>query len=140
MSEERIPLDDTFDFSKNITNISVSTNYILGLQQLMLYLIESLPNPASVKQIFEKFELYIEGKYDIEKTPFSNEEMHLYTIYSLYSLFKGRAYEQGLNVKVNATLNQKDVEEILEAAIKGDTDKIKELNEKMQKDLESQLS
>ncbi len=140
MSEDRVQLADTFDYSKDITDITLNTNYILGLQQVILYQVENLTNPADAKIMFEKFDKYINGEYNVEENPFSSEEMNLYTTFSLYQLLKLKAYEQGLNIKVEATISQKDIDQMLEATISGDMDKVKEINEKMQEDIKSQLS
>lgn len=140
MSEDRVQLEDSFDYSKDITDITLNTNYILGLQQVLLYQVENLTNPIDTKIIFEKFDKYTKGEYDVDKNPFSTEEMNLYTVFSLYQILKFKAYEQNLNIKVEATIAQKDIDDMLEATINGDMDKVKEINERMQEDINSQLS
>ena len=46
MSEDKIKVQDTYDFSKNIENISLSTTYIAGLESLMMYFVQKMENPA----------------------------------------------------------------------------------------------
>lgn len=140
MSEEKIPVQDTYDFSKNIENISLSTTYIYGLEQLMVYFLMRMEDSSTIKPTFDKFNLYIEGKLDLEKDPFSEEEAHLYTIFSLQQLLKIKAYEQGLNIKVDATIDQSLITELLQATADGDFDKFKDINKKMQDQLNDQLS
>ena len=140
MSEEKIPVQDTYDFTKNIEDISLSTTYIFGLEQLMVYFLMKKDNPAGISAMFDKFNKYVDGKLDTEKDPFTEEEAHLYTIFSLQQLLKAKAYEQGLNIKVNATIDQSLITELLKATEANDYDKFNEINKKMQDQLNDQLS
>ena len=140
MSEEKVPVQDTYDFSKNIENISLSTTYIYGLEQLMVYFLMRKEDPSTIKSMFDKFNKYVEGNLDVEKDPFTEEEAHLYTIFSLQQLLKAKAYEQKLNVKVNATIDQSLINELLAATADNDYDKFNEINKKMQDQLNEQLS
>lgn len=140
MSEEKIPVQDTYDFTKNIEDISLSTTYIFGLEQLMVYFLMKKDNPAGISVMFDKFNKYVDGKLDTEKDPFTEEEAHLYTIFSLQQLLKAKAYEQGLNIKVNATIDQSLITELLKATEANDYDKFNEINKKMQDQLNDQLS
>ena len=115
MSEEKIPVQDTYDFTKNIEDISLSTTYIFGLEQLMVYFLMKKDDPSGISVMFDKFNKYVDGKLDTEKDPFTEEEAHLYTIFSLQQLLKAKAYEQGLNIKVNATIDQSLITELLKA-------------------------
>jgi hypothetical protein len=63
----------------------------------------------------------------------------LYTIYSLHQLFKAHAYDQGLNVKVDATVSQKLIEDVLAAVKDSDFDKVKDLQAKMANEINGQL-
>ncbi len=135
MSKEQIKLNDGIDFSKDITDITLSASYIYALEQLMFYFIMELENPADSKPMFEKFEKYVKGEIDIEKEPFTQLESHLYTIFSLQQLFRAKAYSQGLNVKVDQTVDKDLIEELLKATFDGDSEKVKEINAKMQEQL-----
>ena len=49
-----------YDTSKNITGIEVHTNYIAGLDLILLHYFTSIvPNPATLKDTFAKFEKII---------------------------------------------------------------------------------
>jgi hypothetical protein len=140
MSEDKISVQDTYDFSKNIENISLSTTYIYGLEQLMIYFMEKMENPQNIKPYFKKFESYIQGELDVESNPWTEEESQLYTIFSLQQLLKAKAYEQGLNVKVKATVDNALVEDLMQALNDGKYDKVGEINKKMQDQINEQLS
>lgn len=137
---EQIQINDTFDFTKDIKDITLNATYIFALEQLMMFYISNMENPADVKPIIQKFESYVKGEYDIQKNPFTEIESHLYTIFSLQQLLRAKAYEQGLNIKVNATLEKDLIEELLKATLENDNEKVKEIHIKMQKQIESQLS
>ncbi len=135
MSEETVDIGDGIDFTKTITDISISTSYIFGLEQLMVHYITNMDNPAIIKPMFEKFDSIIKGEYDVESNPLNEQELHLYTLFSLQQLFRSKAYEQGHDIKINKTISKKLVDELLKATIEGDHEKIKELNDEIQKEL-----
>lgn len=137
---DQINIQDTYDFSKDIKDISLSTTYIYALEQLLVYFMTRSDNPGGMLTTFKKFEAYIKDELNIEENPFTEEEAHLYTIFSLQQLLKAKAYDQGLNVKVNATIDQALVQELLEAAASGDFNKFSEINEKMNAQVQDQLS
>jgi len=137
---ERIQLPDTFDFTKDITNITMNPAYIMGLEAVLLRIVTNMENPALTKPIFEKFENYISGKLNIETDPFNEEESILYTVYSLIQLLKAKAYEQGLNIKNKNTVSGDHIKDLLDATMNGDFDKLKEINAKMEEDIKDQLS
>ena len=76
----------------------------------------------------------------MKEEPFNESELRFYTLYSLIELFKAAAYEQGANVEVNATVSREDIDKLLKASIDGDTDTMKEINEKIQSEVNTQLS
>ncbi len=139
MSNDSIKVRDGFDPTKVIENLRLSTTYITGLEQILIKYVVELENPTDAKRIFKKFEDYVEGKLDVDKNPFTEDEANMYTIFSLAQYLKAKAYEQGLNVKVDAQVKKEDIVNILDATMKGDFDKVKELNNKMQEDIQSQL-
>ena len=139
MSDDTIKVRDGFDPSKVIENLSLSTTYISGLEQVLIKYIVEMDNPADSKRIFEKFESYIEGKLDLAKNPFTQDESNIYTIFSLVQYLKAKAYEQGHNVEVKATVKKEDIVNVMEAAMNGDMTKVSELNKKMQEDIANQL-
>jgi hypothetical protein len=140
MSEDKISVQDTYDFSKNITDISLSVAYIHDLEKLMTYFFMNMEDPSILKPMFEKFESYIKGELDIQKNPFSEEEANLYTIFSLQQLLKAKAYQQGLNIKVDATIDKKLIEELLQATVDGNKEKFTSVNNEMMNSINEQLS
>jgi hypothetical protein len=139
MSDDTINVRDGFDPTKLIENLSLSTTYITGLEQLLVKYVIELENPADSKRIFKKFDDYVNGKLDLDKDPFTEHESNLYTIFSLSQYLKAKAYEQGLNVEVNATVKKEDIVNVMDAVLKGDYEKVKNLNNKMQEDIQNQL-
>jgi len=139
MSEKQIQVSDTFDFTKSIENISLSAAYIMGLEQVMMHIIALSEDASSIPPIFKKFEEYIKNELNLEENPFTEYESILYTIYSLHQLFKAHAYEQGLNVKVDATVSQKLIEDVLAAVKDSDFEKVKELQSKMANEINGQV-
>jgi len=137
---DTVNVQDTYDFTKQIKDINLSTTYIFALEQLIIFMLTRSEDPGQSLTTFKKFEAYIAGELDLEKNPFSEEEAHLYTVFSLQQLFKAKAYEQGLNVKIDATIDQSLVEELLKAAASGDFDKFSEINAKMNEHVQNQLS
>ena len=139
MSDDTINVRDGFDPSKVIKDLSLSTTYIAGLEQLLIKYVVEMDNPADSKRIFKKFEDYVEGKLDVTANPFTEHESNLYTIFSLSQYLKAKAYEQGLNIELNATVKREDIVNVMDAALKGDMSKVQELNNKMQEDINNQL-
>lgn len=135
-----VNVQDTYDFTKQIKDINLSTTYIYALEQLMMYMLMRSDNPGGALTTFKKFEAYISEELDIEKNPFNEEEAHLYTIFSLQQLLKAKAYDQGLNVKIDAAIDQTLIEELLTAANNADFDKFSELSKKMNDQVKDQLS
>jgi hypothetical protein len=125
MSDDTINVRDGFDPSKVIKDLSLSTTYIAGLEQLLIKYVVEMDNP--------------EGKLDVTANPFTEHESNLYTIFSLSQYLKAKAYEQGLNIELNATVKREDIVNVMDAALKGDMSKVQELNNKMQEDINNQL-
>lgn len=84
-----------YDASKNITGIEVHTNYIAGLDLILLhYFTNVVPNPATLKDTFAKFEKIV---VDQDKSIILEDyEQQIYTLFSLQQLFKAKAKEQDL--------------------------------------------
>ncbi len=139
MSEERVKLNNSYDPSKDLT-ITLSASYITGIENVFLHYVTQMENPAMIKPIVEKFERYIENPEKVMKDePFDESELRFYTLYSLIEMLKAAAYEQGANVEINATVSRSDIDDLLKASVDGDYEKMKEINQKIQTDLESQL-
>ena len=55
----------TYDFTKNIKDIEVNTSFINGLESLLMYFIlEVVEDPATLPDIFKKFESIITNDAD----------------------------------------------------------------------------
>ena len=138
MEEEKLPVKDVIDHTKEITGINLSASYVHALEQLLMYFIMKLDNPADSKPMFQKFERYVSSEGLDFKEIFSEEEIHMYTIFSLQQLFRAKAYEQGHNIKIDATINKSDIEALLKATIEGNFDEVKNINQKMSESLAEQ--
>ena len=97
MSEEskRLQTVDTYDFTKTIKNIEISTAYIPGLERITSQLILDHPDRATdLPAIFKKFEDMITLPPEDPKRKdlvFDRFESDLYTLYSMTQLFKYHA-------------------------------------------------
>tara|TARA_R110000851_G_scaffold124144_2_gene254269 strand:- start:1131 stop:1559 length:429 start_codon:yes stop_codon:yes gene_type:complete len=138
--KERVALHDSIDYTKMLTELSVGSSYIFALEQLMMYHIIRLDNPGDSPLIFAKFEKYIKGEVDLEKDPWSEVEMHLFTIFSLQQMLKARAHQMGFNTKNTATLDPDLVDELTTATLLNNVDKVAELNKKIEESIKEQQS
>ena len=136
--KERISLRDTIDYSKMLTNVNIGSSYIFALEQFMLYHIMRLDDPGESKVMFKKFEDYVLGKIDLEKDPWTELEMHLFTIFSLQQMLKIKAIEMGFSTKNKATLDPDLVDELMKATFEGKTDKLNEINQKIEESIKEQ--
>tara|TARA_R110000782_G_scaffold180992_1_gene271433 strand:- start:383 stop:814 length:432 start_codon:yes stop_codon:yes gene_type:complete len=140
MSEEnkRLETFDTYDFTKIIKNIEVSTAYIPGLQRITSQLILDETDRASdLPDIFKKFEDMVTLPIDDPKRKdlvFDRFESDLYTLYSLTQLFKYHAQEQNLNIKTKTTATQEDLNNLGDMLVKGQdiTEQLNDINSKME--------
>jgi hypothetical protein len=132
---EKIQLPDTFDPNSKIENITLSATYIFALEELLMHYIMRMENPDQVRDMYKKFEDYIKGEIDIDKNPFTKEERNLYTIYSLQQLFRAKAYEQGLNVKIKGTVSKETLAELMQATLDNDVESLKEINKKIKEEM-----
>ena len=138
--KERIALQDSIDYTKMLTDLSIGSSYIFALEQLMMYHIIRLDNPAESPVIFAKFEKYITGEIDLEKDPWSEIEMHLFTIFSLQQMLKARAHQMGFTTKHTATLDPDLVDELTTAVLTNNIEKTAELNAKIEESIKEQQS
>ncbi len=125
MSEEnkRLQTFDTYDFTKIIKNIEVSTAYIPGLQRITSQLIlDEKERAGDLPAIFKKFEDMVTLPADDPKRKdlvFDRFESDLYTLYSLTQLFKYHAQEQKLNIKTETDATQEDLNKLGDLLVKG---------------------
>jgi len=139
MSEEskRLQTVDTYDFTKTIKNIEISTAYIPGLERITSQLILDNPDRATdLPAIFKKFEDMITLPPEDPKRKdlvFDRFESDLYTLYSMTQLFKYHAQEQNLVIKTETEATQEDLNQLGDMLVKGKDikEKLDEINSKM---------
>lgn len=137
---ERVKLQNSYDPTKELT-VKLSASYIAGIEAVFMDYVTKMENPGNIKPMIEKFEKYIEDpEGTLKNDPFTQSELHFYTLYSLIELFKAAAYAQGANIEVKATVAQDDISALLKASIDGDSDEMRKINDRINKDIESQLS
>jgi hypothetical protein len=137
---ERVKLQNSYDPTKELT-VKLSASYIAGVEAVFMDYVTKMENPGNIKPMIEKFEKYIEDpEGTLKNNPFTQSELHFYTLYSLIELFKAAAYAQGANIDVNATVAQDDISALLKASLEGDSDEMRKINDRINKDIESQLS
>ena len=103
-----------YDTSKNITGIEVHTNYIAGLDLILLHYFTSIvPNPATLKDTFAKFEKIV---VDQDKSIILEDyEQQIYTLFSLQQLFKAKAKEQNLIIDDGRIITEQEMTESLKS-------------------------
>lgn len=131
---------ESYDFTKNITDIEVSPAFILGLQRICNQLIVSKPERgAEMPKIFAKFEKiahYYGNKEEYETEPVIDLdifESDIYTLFSLIQLFKFKAKEQGLQVLTETNITKEEIQKLAKVIEQGGdgVDEIRDLNSKM---------
>ena len=107
-------LSPQYDTSKNITGIEVHTNYIAGLDLILLhYFTNIVPNPATLKDTFAKFEKIV---VDQDKSIILEDyEQQIYTLFSLQQLFKAKAKEQNLIIDDGRMITEQEMTESLKS-------------------------
>jgi len=138
--EEKVALYDTIDYNQMLTNLSIGTSYILALEKLMMNLIMKLPNPDDTPKIFKKFEDYILDQTEFDPNSWTEMEMHLFTIFSLQQMFKGKAIQMGFSTKNKATLDQSLVDKLITATLKNNTDELAIINKEIEESIKEQQS
>ena len=136
---EKINVAPKWDTTKNIENITINPGYIYAFQDILLHYINTvIPKPEDVGTIIRKCGDVISGKIALEDAKFEWYEQHMYAIYSLLELLRYEATEQGLAIKDDRTIDKEDLRKLTEAVIQGQTDLVKELEEKITADVNSQ--
>lgn len=136
---EKINVAPKWDTTKNIENITINPGYIYAFQDILLHYINTvIPKPEDVGPIIRKCGDVISGKIPLEDAKFEWYEQHMYAIYSLLELLRYEATEQGLAIKDDRTIDKEDLRKLTEAVIQGQTDLVKELEEKITADVNSQ--
>jgi hypothetical protein len=108
----------TYDFTKNIKDIEVNTSFINGLESLLMYFIlEVVEDPATLPDIFKKFESIITN--DAKDIQLTQVELHMYTVFSLHQLFKGHAINQNLHKEVEVKVDKEELTKPLQLLLEG---------------------
>mgnify|MGYP003644217724 CR=1 FL=1 len=137
MSEEnRLQTVVTYDHSKVITGITISSAYIAGLQRILTGMMLENENPEKLPDMFKKFGIVMnlkENEEPEEKINFSIEESNIYTLFSLLQLLRYLAKEQGLEIHTETEATTEDLSELADLVTKGAdvSEKIKDMNSKM---------
>jgi hypothetical protein len=119
---------DSWDYSKNITGLEINTAYITGLENLLMFYITNIvEDPSTLAVTFNKFNTILKNEVkEEEPIELSDIERHMYILFSLLQLFKIKAYEQKLNVKIESSVTKEQLQEYMAAMVNGDDAKAKE--------------
>tara|TARA_R100000541_G_scaffold370_11_gene3170 strand:+ start:1089 stop:1523 length:435 start_codon:yes stop_codon:yes gene_type:complete len=117
MSESRKLV--TYDFTKLIKDVEVSTAFIPGLQNVYYrYLTEFHNAPEQMGNLITKFNQIIDGKLTGDDAALSPIEHEIYTIFSLTNLLKSFAKKQNLEKLTTLPVNDDKLKEFAEDAKK----------------------
>lgn len=127
----------TYDFSKNVTDISCSTAYIAGLQNILTDWVTQEDKIETIGESFNKFvaiskidkEVADAGlKTDEEKQEYLKKldlpvlnkfEGDLYVLWSLLQQMKLKATEQGLDIITESNATTEDIRDLGTALAEG---------------------
>lgn len=118
----------TYDFSKTIKDIEVSTVYITALQNIISKMIMADDKWDTVGEVFAKFEKIVEAASNPDLTeeeknavPKLDEwEADLYTLFSILQQLKFKAKEQGLEIQTETTATKEEVAALGRAMLAGE--------------------
>lgn len=103
-----------YDTSKNITGIEVHTNYIAGLDLILLnYFTNVVPDPSTLKNTFAKFEKIVVNQD--KSIILEDYEQQIYTLFSLQQLFKAKAKEQNLIIDDGRMISEQEMTDSLKS-------------------------
>lgn len=127
----------TYDFSKTIKDIEVSTVYITALQNIISKMIMADDKWDTVGEVFAKFEKIVEAASNPDLTEEEKDavpkldewEADLYTLFSILQQLKFKAKEQGLEIQTETTATKEEVAALGRAMLAGEDvrDRIKDL-------------
>jgi hypothetical protein len=133
MSEEKIPLGDIYDLSKNITGAEINTGFILGLERIIIYFItEVITDKTTIQPMFEKFDQLLTGKAKPADLSLSETEANVYTVFALQQLLRSLAFEQDLVKKTKVEITKEEAKSLFKAYVDKDAGKIKEYISKIE--------
>ena len=140
--KQRMQTYVTYDPSKVIKDIEVSTTYIPALQSILSKRILDDPTKSeTIGETFKKFEEIVKfsnldnpTEEDVKNVPqLSGWESELYTLFSLVQLFKFKAGEQGLEIKTETDVTREEFQQMAKDAVGGAdvSAKIKEIADRL---------
>lgn len=134
MSDTKIPLGNTYDFSKNIKNIELNPSLIHGLEQTILLLaIKTLNDASETTKVFAKINKVLQEQSSVDDL---NEiESSFLTLFIILNILKNEAKNQNLIIQNNKTIDYNDAKDLMSAYISDDKEKTKEIMDKIKKDL-----
>jgi len=136
MANEKIPVGDTYDYTKSIINIELNPSLIHGLEQTILLLVlHSINDPIKVKESFKKMNSILSEEIEIDKANLTDIESSILTLLIIQNTLKFKALEQNLLIKSNKTINSDDAEKLFAAYINQDEKVIDEYVNKIKTDL-----
>lgn len=120
---------NTYNFEKNITGLEVNPSFILGLEQVIGYLILTLEDASTLPKMFKKFDRIVAGSDE----QLEEKEAYMYTLFSLQQYFKYEAIKQGLAIETKSEIKEEHLKEYITQIYKGDFQKaeakLKEIQE-----------
>jgi len=136
MTNEKIPVGDTYDYTKSIVDIELNPSLIHGLEQTILLLVlHSINDPIKVKESFKKINSVLSEKIEIDKANLTDIESSILTLLIIQNTLKFKALEQNLLIKSNKTIDSDDAEKLFAAYINQDEKVIEEYVNKIKTDL-----
>ena len=140
MSEEKYKAGEVYDLTQNVKNAEINTGFILGLERILIYFLTNvIEDKASIPGMFKKFEDLLTTEKVENKPEFTEVEANIYTIFALQQLLRSLAYEQNLVKKIDTTVKESDVKDLLKAYIDNNTEEVKNIYDKIQTDLSSKI-
>lgn len=103
---------NTYDFTKEIKNITLNPFFIKNLEAILLYFtLNVFEDPMKLPVLFETFDKLISGE-KLEKEPeLTNIEKMVFTLYHLQQILKYHAEDQGLVVEQKLEFSSEEIKE-----------------------------
>tara|TARA_Y100000289_G_scaffold65937_1_gene80738 strand:- start:1757 stop:2197 length:441 start_codon:yes stop_codon:yes gene_type:complete len=109
----------SYDYTKVIKDIVVSTAFIPGLQNVYYrYVSEFYEKPEDLGALLTKFHGIVDGKITGEDAAMTPIEHEIYTIFSLTHLFKSFAKDQDLEILTDLPVDNETLKKYAEEAKK----------------------
>jgi len=137
MANDKLHSQITYDFTKNIKDLEISTAYIHALQRITNGMIINSDRASEMPVIFGKFDKIVKQTTlpEEERVVVNLDEFEsdIYTLFSLIQLFKYKAHEQGLEIETETTVTKAELADLAKMIEKGEdtVDVLKNINAKM---------